>query len=116
MGPLKQRKGGPGKEPMDSLDRLTLAALAYADAESDEEFDRARNNLLDAAEWYALGIPKRHGLQAFGCQLIVELRARAKAGLRAPSSSIPFPRPSPLRPSLLASWATQSFAQTQGAH
>lgn len=101
---LRRAQGGPAT-PILPIDRLSEAALAYADADTDEDFARARNNLHDAAIWFALGIPKRASVHRFGYDLLAQLRMRAKEGPTPAQGSnvVPLPRPSPLRPSLLAS-------------
>lgn len=50
--------GGPIPH-MGPFERLTEAALAYADVERDEEFRRAERRLTDAAIAYVRNLPKR---------------------------------------------------------
>jgi hypothetical protein len=56
LRPLRTRVYG-GHEQRAS-DRLERAALAFANAESDEAYARARVNLQDAARYYGTGIGK----------------------------------------------------------
>lgn len=61
----------------DPHDRLKDACFAYEQAvDSDDESARARawENLVDAAEWVALGVPKQQRLQRLGYRLLGELR------------------------------------------
>jgi hypothetical protein len=69
----KQRTGklSPlSKRPASALERLTEAAIAYAEAEEDDEFRRARDNLRKSAAAYAVRHPG---------ETVREALARAKA-------------------------------------
>jgi hypothetical protein len=91
MGPLRDARGG-ALGPKDPQDRLKDASITYADAlEVEADNDRAWANLIDAAEWVALGVPKTPRLQKLGYRLLAEMRAQMRAALRgdeAPSHSV----------------------------
>lgn len=84
LTPLKTPQGGVlgAKDPHD---RMKDACFTYEDAlDSDDEQERERAwaNLVDAAEWVALGVPKVPRLQRLGYRLLSEVRAKMKAALK----------------------------------
>lgn len=90
MGPLKPAQGGAlgAKDPHD---RLKDACFTYSEALETEGVDSERpwENLVDAAEWVALGVPKIPRLQHLGYRLLSEMRAKmrdAYKGNEAPST------------------------------
>jgi hypothetical protein len=84
LTPLRPAQGGPlgAKDP---YDRFKDACFAYEDAVDSDDVpgrDRAWSNLLDAAEWVVLGVPKIPRLQRLGYQLLSELRAKMRDALK----------------------------------
>lgn len=88
LGALRAGQGYP-LEPKDPHTRLKDAALELYNAEGDDDFERAWANLLDAADWAALGVPKISRLQKLGYRLLSELRGKMRAAYRGESA----PRP-----------------------
>lgn len=91
LTPLRAPQGGRvgAKDP---ADRLKDACFVYdnaVDSDDESERDRAWANLVDAAEWVAMGVPKIPRLQRLGYRLLSELRAKMRAALKgneAPAS------------------------------
>jgi hypothetical protein len=83
LTPLGTAQGGVlgAKDPRD---RLKDACFAYGEALEQESADTAKpwENLIDAAEWVALGVPKIPRLQSLGYRLLAELRATMKAAYK----------------------------------
>jgi hypothetical protein len=69
----------------DPRDRLKDACFTYQEAVDSDvagENERAWENLVDAAEWVALGVPKIPRLQTLGYRLLAEVRAKMKAAYK----------------------------------
>lgn len=84
LTPLRQAMGG-ALGAKDHRDRLKDACFAYENAiegEDEAGIDRAWNNLVDAAEWVAMGVPKTPRLQKLGYRLLAELRATMRSALK----------------------------------
>lgn len=84
LTPLRQAQGGSlgAKDPRD---RLKDCCFAYEDAVEGEDqatIDRAWENLVDAAEWVAMGVPKTPRLQKLGYRLLAELRTTMRQALK----------------------------------
>jgi hypothetical protein len=81
LTPLAPRQGW-GVGAKDPHDRLKDAAIAYSDAVDQADYDKQWENLVDAAEWVALGVPKIPRLQRLGYRLLSELRAKMREALK----------------------------------
>lgn len=83
LTPLNPAQGGVlgAKDPHD---RLKDACFTYGEALEAEDADTERPwaNLVDAAEWVALGVPKIPRLQRMGYRLLAEVRAKMKAAYK----------------------------------
>jgi hypothetical protein len=88
MGTLRPAQGGV-LGAKDQHVRLKDCALDFANAIEDADYEREWENLVDAAEWVALGVPKTPRLQKLGYRLLKELRTVMRQALQGHAA----PRP-----------------------